>query len=965
MDKCRVAALYLLCFMMGLLCAEQPSTIHITPESEYHAMVDSFVPQPWQITTISLDADIHYDRDEFDYLTDLHEGTLVTAPLLKKAIAYLLKKDIFSSITLKRMPSTAGNHLAITLHGFWAFAGLKIHGMVLGKDQYRAHYLIEPGKPFDEATHELSVEKMRQACVQEGYASAHVTSDLDYDEITKTVTAHARLKLGSRYTIGAVNVHMQGIDPDAHSALHHELQACFFKKISREYYRKMSLNNHMITLKRFLAKKGYVHIGITLDEQMNHLRKEVDVTFTIDLMRKKKLLFIGNHQCTDDQLMDVVLMFGRSIALISPEIVQQELERFYRSQGFWHICLQAREEDDAYIFTINEGVRATITCVTLKKVTYVDAHDTAKQLFAQCIDQPHYNQETVNQACEALLAWYVGLGFLDAAIIKQEYLPITQHSAQHELVLTVDEGSRAYVDTICVPVWPDVEQQGPFLACKQSTQPVPFTMALMHEQQEWLLKYGAQQGYKDVQIVPRVTRAADRVQLVWQVNIPTLQPKFGKTVLVGATTFPFAYIKRELTYQQGGWWDRAQVRNSLVALKTLTPFESVALYPDHELIDDERPMLLKVHEDDPFEVRARVGCAVQQVSKFLSTAGLTYRVGGSCIYKNPTNHGDKLSIDIDVDRSQRSFAVQYAYPWLFNVPITTIFEGYDNKYQQPGLIGTKKNLYEIFQQGFLVNMTYKTVHADLGCSWGIELMETTLREEDAHLSRLRAAQLARAINFEPQLLHKKIPYVQCEPTILVDFLDHKLQPTHGSFTLLTLKGMLPFGPVGLNSGFVRMLLEHSRFFPLKSTVLGMRVRFGHIFHRLLKAVMPTERFYLGGANSIRSYETDRCPPLGVFVEDGCPPQHVPQGGKTLFNLNVELRFPIARQISGVLFQDLGALAGDRWQDCFERPILAGSGFGVRYATPIGPLRFDIAFKWHKSYPQELRYAWFLSFGQAF
>ena len=85
----------------------------------------------------------------------------------------------------------------------------------------------------------------------------------------------------------------------------------------------------------------------------------------------------------------------------------------------------------------------------------------------------------------------------------------------------------------------------------------------------------------------------------------------------------------------------------------------------------------------------------------------------------------------------------------------------------------------------------------------------------------------------------------------------------------------------------------------------------------------------------------------------------------MVNVNAEVRFPIYKPLGGVVFQDVGALSSNKFADFNTRDILAGTGIGLRLATPIGPLRFDIAGKWAKV-PKNIRsYAWFLTFGQAF
>jgi outer membrane protein assembly factor BamA len=267
--------------------------------------------------------------------------------------------------------------------------------------------------------------------------------------------------------------------------------------------------------------------------------------------------------------------------------------------------------------------------------------------------------------------------------------------------------------------------------------------------------------------------------------------------------------------------------------------------------------------------------------------------------------------------------------------------------------GSKEQLYVAIQQGFLVGLKRQYTNITTGMSFGFEWMETDLKNKAA----------AQAINFAPSLVDVKIPYLYVEPTLVADYLDDKLYPTIGSFTIASVKGMIPLGKV--NDSLIKVLLEQSFFYPAyRSLVAGFRFRIGHIFNQCFNQIMPPERFYLGGANSVRGYEPDFAPPLGCFKEAGCKNKLVPQGGKSMLNMNMELRFPLFKSFTGALFQDAGVLIGDDVSYIKEQ-VVAATGGGIRYNTPVGPFRFDIGFKWKKLQPEDSRVAWYLTLGNAF
>jgi outer membrane protein assembly factor BamA len=91
------------------------------------------------------------------------------------------------------------------------------------------------------------------------------------------------------------------------------------------------------------------------------------------------------------------------------------------------------------------------------------------------------------------------------------------------------------------------------------------------------------------------------------------------------------------------------------------------------------------------------------------------------------------------------------------------------------------------------------------------------------------------------------------------------------------------------------------------------------------------RFFAGGPGSVRGFATNR---LGPVDNDGDP-----VGGQSLIEGSVELRFPIVGEFSGALFVDFGNV----FRDAFTyrlKEIRYAIGPGLRYNTPIGPVRVD-------------------------
>jgi outer membrane protein insertion porin family len=215
-----------------------------------------------------------------------------------------------------------------------------------------------------------------------------------------------------------------------------------------------------------------------------------------------------------------------------------------------------------------------------------------------------------------------------------------------------------------------------------------------------------------------------------------------------------------------------------------------------------------------------------------------------------------------------------------------------------------------------------------------------------------------------------------------DTRDDVVEPTRGAFlggeAAAALRGL------GGEVGFLKTYLQGSWFRRLpgpRAVVLATRASVG-LADGLPREAQPTdadgrpipgdpiviedlpasERFFAGGDTTIRGFALDT-----VGSAKTISPRGFPRGGNGVLVMNVELRIPVWKELGAAVFTD-GGNVFERVTD-FDVSELRGSyGFGLRYRSPIGPVRVDLGFKMdRRQFGGELekRTALHFSIGQAF
>jgi outer membrane protein insertion porin family len=274
----------------------------------------------------------------------------------------------------------------------------------------------------------------------------------------------------------------------------------------------------------------------------------------------------------------------------------------------------------------------------------------------------------------------------------------------------------------------------------------------------------------------------------------------------------------------------------------------------------------------------------------------------------------------EVSSLSRRFITQYTEPWFLGRPVP-------------------------FRVLFLYENTKEISVPDREVRYRIERYAASAGVEKQLTDRLKAEfyyeySIVRTTDVQPDVVLTRedegtLAISSLRPSLVYDSRDNPFDPTRGVVAGLSFKvaSYLLFS----ETDFVKTTLYASTFHRLsKRIVLALSARGGLAYGYNDTTELPlVERFFLGGRFSVRGYEQDTLGPRGA--------DNNPTGGNVFAMGSVEFRTYIGRGFSIVPFLDFGNV----WvqaSDIDPLDIKFTTGLGLRYGTPVGPLRVDYVIK---------------------
>ncbi len=381
--------------------------------------------------------------------------------------------------------------------------------------------------------------------------------------------------------------------------------------------------------------------------------------------------------------------------------------------------------------------------------------------------------------------------------------------------------------------------------------------------------------------------------------------RFGKVEVVGNTKTLDRVIRRNLNVADGRTYTATGLRRSKENLTRIGYFKDIKISTAPSSVPQEMDVKVEVQEGPTGALSGGVGfSSVDQVFGVVQVSE-----------NNLFGKGWKASLNSQFGARRVVFSLDFRDPYFLDTDFSLLLNAYNTR--------TEYTDFDRKAQGGKVGFGYSfTRNTSASLSFRLDSIEITdpgeavspiLQEEFS-----KGTQQTRSLTFN----------------VGRNTTDKFIDPSRGTVESVTVE--YAGGPLGGDSDFVKYFLNGKVYFPLtKSTVLSGNVLWGHTVSTVGGRVPIYERFFLGGPYSIRGFESRTISPTDPNTGERI-------GGNKQLVANVEFLFPLLSEIGfkGVLFFDTGNTWGQGDWPWDGEALKYAAGVGIRWYSPMGPLRFE-------------------------
>ena len=720
-----------------------------------------------------------------------------------------------------------------------------------------------------------------------------------------------------------------------------ELLQVMASKRGEPLRRDLLLDTDMAALTRLYEKAGYpaAKSGIV---DIHFRGQKAYLTISGDEGPKVTVGFSGNRAFSSKELMKGLFIFTEhDVSDAAIESSADNIKALYREKGYADVKVAGKKKEAPgkldLEFAVHEGPKVSVSEIRIEGNTVFTAKQIKKQMVLSesgWFTSRPYREDALKKDADNIRDRYIDAGYLDAKVEKK--VDRSGSGGKAAVTLKIFEGRRTMVRSVSFEG--SKAFTGAELLKKMSLKPgQPFNELLLDEDRYRILSLYSNKGYlyAKVEVEKKLEYPAEDASPVEQAEkkekskpLPpatgadreaangTADIRFkiaedhpvtiGRIILRGNESTKDRTLLRELLIKPGGLYDYGAILTSQQRIYSLRYFGLVRIEPlrpgEKEYVKD---MLLTVEERPAGAVEFGVGYG--NLDRLKGFAEVSHRnLWGGAQYASLRAEGSDIL---------KRTIFNYQEPWFLGYKLESKFTltWFDRKeinsqtreiYYQTRETAVAYGVEKVYR-GFRFSLTYQLEDVN---NYNVN-PDAVLSPEDV------GRQIISSIN----------------PGVLWDLRDDPFNPRRGSLHGIAVKEALTW--LGSQADFTKATVQSTWFLPLGGDVVAaLSARAGMARpHRDTDQVPLHERYLAGGSNTIRGYSQDSVGPMGA---DG----KTPTGGDSMAICNAELRTNPGAGFGLVFFID----AGNVWkgQEIILDDLRASYGAGIRYNTPVGPLRVD-------------------------
>lgn len=558
-----------------------------------------------------------------------------------------------------------------------------------------------------------------------------------------------------------------------------------------------------------------------------------------------------------------------------------------------------------------------------------------------------FDRSQFDNDLKRVVAFYSDHGYPRARITNFDVKLSAKQDAV-DVTLTVNEGDPVIVTSIDYQGF-DAIPEGHLNTVKKEA-PIqlqkPRDKALVLSTREMALNELRDHGYPYAAVRVDEDDGPDGLQAkLTFVGEPGKLAHFGPTTVQGNETVSDHVILRQVTFKPGDLYRRSRVQDLQRRLYGMALFQFVNVEPiDVDKQPDVVPTRVTVAEGPHQRVNVGIGYGTEEQARIDAEYHRLNFFGGA---REAGAHARWSSLD-------RGLQLDFTQPYLFEPHTSLRVVGQQWYSYTPA--------YQSRTTGMTATATYRVrQRTTASLSFTTEYDASAIAKDVQGNLRLRNNLIALGLNPETNEQRGQLNSIKIEGHHST--ADNLLNARKGYQVTLSFEQGGRFLPGTFK--FTEVTGEARHYFPIgERFVLANRAQLGNIAAPAndQTAVPFSRKFFLGGATSVRGWGRYELSPL----IDG-----LPIGGNSMFEFSSEARATIRGSLGAVLFFDTGNVWANSWGITFS-DLHHAVGTGLRYTTPVGPLRFDVGYQLNpipgllvNGDPQKRRWRMHFSIGQAF